>query len=211
VRGESKLGAPAKKLSMRKSQRKKLEAAMAAAEAAVAADTAADAAAAAASKGSDAALVKDQSDTKTNQQQQQQQQKEEAAQAPAAAAAAASGPTFLSLGLSPFYQMNNKPVPKWKTCTITHLLLLLCYEDGAGFYPFKTLAAAKAKYGAGLHNYKYEDPNVEYRNAFLCHRFKNPYVTCESLLLLLLLPVVVVVVAGRMYSSCRVEMLCLTL
>jgi hypothetical protein len=49
-------------------------------------------------------------------------------------------------------------------------------------------------------------------NAFLCHRFKNPYVTCESLLLLLLLPVVVVVVVlGRMYSSCRVEMLCLTL
>lgn len=148
VRAEAQLSAPAKKLSMRKSQRKKLEAAAAAA--AAGADGAADATPASAAD---------------------QQQQEEAAAAPA-------GPKFLSLGLSPFYQMNNS---LFKHCKMTHLLLLLCYEDGAGFYPFKTLAAAKAKYGAGLHNFKYEDPNVEYRNAFLCHNRKGLNASCELL------------------------------
>lgn len=150
VRSEAQLSAPKKNTSMRKSQRKKLEAAAAAA-----------AAAAGGSTTSDTAPILDQQ------------------QSQLLAPAAAAGPKFLSLGLSPFYQMNNKPTKEWKSCPITYLLLLLCYEDGAGFYPFKTLAAAKAKYGAGLHSYKYEDPNVEYRNAFLCHRYKNPYTTCE--------------------------------
>jgi hypothetical protein len=160
VRSEAQLAAPAKKLSMRKSQRKKLEAAAAAA-AAAADSTPADL---------DVAPVKDQLPKKQQQQEPQEQP-----------TAAAAGPKFLSLGMSPFYQMNNKPVPGWKTCTVTHLLLLLSYEDGAGFYPFKTLAAAKAKYGAGLRDGKYEDPNVEYQNCFLCHRYKNPYTVCKSL------------------------------
>jgi hypothetical protein len=30
--------------------------------------------------------------------------------------------------------MNNKPRPGWKSCTITHLLLLLSYHDGEAFY-----------------------------------------------------------------------------
>lgn len=63
------------------------------------------------------------------------------------------------------------------------------------FYPFKPLAAAKARYGAGLHNFKYEDPNVQYCNAFLCHRYKNPYTTCEY-------PV------PLMLSECLVDALC---
>lgn len=162
VRSEAQLAAPAKKLSMRKSQRKKLEAAAAAA-AAAADSTPADLG---------VAPVKDQLPKKKKQQQQEPQEQP---------TAAAAGPKFLSLGMSPFYQMNNKPVPGWKTCTVTHLLLLLSYEDGAEFYPFKTLAAAKAKYGAGMRDGKYEDPNVEYQNCFLCHRYKNPYTVCKSL------------------------------
>jgi len=152
VRGEAQLAAPAKKLSMRKSQRKKLEAAAAAAAAANR-----DPAAAAASRTPDAISVS------TADQQSPTQ-------------GSSSGPKFLSLGLSPFYQMNNS---HFKHCQVTHLLLLLCYTDGAGFYPFKTLAAAKAKYGAGLHNFKYEDPSVEYRNAFLCHNRKGLNAACE--------------------------------
>lgn len=138
ARAEMQLSAPEKKVSMRKSRRKKLEAAGAGATA-----TAAEPAAI------------------------QQQQR------------CSTGPTFVSLGMSPFYQMNNNPRPGWKWCKMTYYLLLLSYEDGAEFYPFKTLAAAKAKYGAGLHNYKYDDPNVEWRNCFLCHNRKGIHSSCE--------------------------------
>jgi len=87
--------------------------------------------------------------------------------AAAGSAAAPSGPKFLSLGLSPFYQMDNSGV---NYCQTTDKLLKMCFEKGEGFYPWRTLAAAKAKYGAGLHDGKYEDAAVEYRQAYLCHR-----------------------------------------
>lgn len=112
VRAEAQLSAPKKQLSMRRSQRKKLEAAAAAALAPAGDATAAD-----------TAPQLDQAKPKNHKQQQQQREQ---------SAAAVAGPNFLSLGLSPFYQMNNKPVKGWKSCYLTHLLLLLSYEDGAG-------------------------------------------------------------------------------
>lgn len=98
----------------------------------------------------------------------QSDQKASTSAGPAAAgsAVAAPGPKFLSLGLSPFYQMDNSG---FNFCKTTDKLLKMCYEKGEGFYPCKTLAAAKAKYGAGLHDGKYEDAAVEYRQAYLCH------------------------------------------
>jgi len=73
---------------------------------------------------------------------------------------------FVSLGLSPFHQLkdgemnHSKSVAKW---------LNRAFEHGNPFYPYKTIAASKAKYGAGLHDGVYKDSNVTYRNTYLCH------------------------------------------
>eukprot|EP00775_Hariotina_reticulata_P001702 gene1702-2047_t len=47
------------------------------------------------------------------------------------------------------------------------------FKTGAAFYPFKTLASAKAKYGGGLVNGVYEDKAVTYRPVYLAHSHKN--------------------------------------
>lgn len=60
--------------------------------------------------------------------------------------------------------------------------------------PFRTLAAAKAKYGAGLHNGKYEDPAVEYIQAYVCHR--RGKAARESLRVVVVLPGVRVCTSG---------------
>jgi hypothetical protein len=73
---------------------------------------------------------------------------------------------FVSLGLSPFHQLkdgemkHSKSVAKW---------LNRAFEHGNPFYPFKTIAASKAKYGAGLHDGVYKDTTVTYRTTYLCH------------------------------------------
>lgn len=148
ARAEASLAAPARKLSIRRSQRKKQAAAAAAAAAAGSNSTTSTTTAA---------------DTTTKDQ----------CQAPTAAAGvgsaqvAAPRPQFLSLGLSPFFQMDSSG---FRSCPTTHKALQRAFDQGEGFYPFKTLAAAKAKYGAGLHDGKYEDTAVEYRHTYLCHR-----------------------------------------
>jgi hypothetical protein len=56
---------------------------------------------------------------------------------------------FVSLGLSPLYQMNDDTF----TCSNrVRLLFEFSFEQGGGYYPFQPLAAAKAKYGEGLHD-----------------------------------------------------------
>jgi hypothetical protein len=87
--------------------------------------------------------------------------------APPAAAAAAARPLFLSLGLSPFCQMDNTG---FRFSPAVHKGFARFYEHGEGFYPFKSLAAAKAKYGAGLHDGRFEDPAVQYIQAYFCQR-----------------------------------------
>lgn len=154
---------------MRRSQRKKLEAAAAAA-AATTASTAA---------GTDSRSSTGGRDTATTDQR-AAASAAAAVTAPGSQAFAAAGaeparPQFLSLGLSPFYQMDSS---SFRSCPATHKALERTFEQGEGFYPFKTLAAAKAKYGAGLHNGKYEDAAVEYRQAYLCHR--RGKAACES-------------------------------
>lgn len=47
------------------------------------------------------------------------------------------------------------------------------FQQGSGYYPFDTLAAAKAKYGAGLHDGVYDDPNVTYKQVYLAHRCRH--------------------------------------
>jgi hypothetical protein len=56
---------------------------------------------------------------------------------------------FISLGLSPLYQMNDDT---FKCSNRVRLLFEFSYKQGSGYYPFQPLAAAKAKYGAGLHD-----------------------------------------------------------
>ena len=73
---------------------------------------------------------------------------------------------FVSLGLSPFHQLkdgemkHSKSLARW---------LNRAFEHGTPFYSFKTMAASKAKYGAGLHDGVYKDSSVTYRNTYLCH------------------------------------------
>lgn len=74
---------------------------------------------------------------------------------------------FLSLGMSPFWQMDNSG---FNSCDLTHKAFEGIFKHGEAFYPFKSLAAAKAKYGAGLHNSRAEDPGVIYSQAYFCHR-----------------------------------------
>lgn len=137
VRTEVQLAAPAKKLSVKRSQRKK-QAAAANAAADADADTGAGTA------------------------------RDQGAATPAAAAASADArPLFLSLGLSPFCQMDNS---RFNFDPAVQKGFEKLFELGDAFYPFKALAAAKAKYGAGLHNSKFEDPAVQYNQAYFCHR-----------------------------------------
>jgi hypothetical protein len=56
------------------------------------------------------------------------------------------------------------------------------YEHGEGFYPFKSLAAAKAKYGAGLHDGRFEDPAVQYIQAYFCQRRGKAACECAYVL-----------------------------
>jgi hypothetical protein len=77
---------------------------------------------------------------------------------PAAAAAAgtanssssssSTGVRFLSLGLSPLHQMDDS---RFQHSSKVRSLFEASFKHGAAYYPFQPLAAAKAKYGAGLH------------------------------------------------------------
>jgi hypothetical protein len=58
----------------------------------------------------------------------------------------------------------------FNSCDLTHKAFEGIFKHGEAFYPFKSLAAAKAKYGAGLHNSRAEDPGVIYSQAYFCHR-----------------------------------------
>jgi hypothetical protein len=58
------------------------------------------------------------------------------------------------------------------TLLLLLILLLLLLQ------PFKSLAAAKAKYGAGLHNGQYEDPNVKYVATYMAHN-RRGVAACE--------------------------------
>ncbi|WIA39196.1 hypothetical protein OEZ86_005321 [Tetradesmus obliquus] len=138
VREEGRLAAPAKKLSVKKSLLKK-------------------------------------------QQQQQQQQVPDTAAAGAAeqggkatnsssttttTSSSSSGIRFISLGLSPLYQMDDDTF----TCSNRiRLLFEFSFKQGSGYYPFAPLAAAKAKYGAGLHDGRYSDPAATYQQVYLAH------------------------------------------
>jgi hypothetical protein len=86
------------------------------------------------------------------QQQQQQQASDNATSASSPAKPSSSSSScvrFISLGLSPLYQMNDDTF----TCSNRiRLVFELSFKQGSGYYPFQPLAAAKAKYGAGLHD-----------------------------------------------------------
>jgi hypothetical protein len=60
-----------------------------------------------------------------------------------------SGVRFLSLGLSPLHQMDDS---RFQHSSKVRSLFEASFKHGAAYYPFQPLAAAKAKYGAGLHN-----------------------------------------------------------
>jgi hypothetical protein len=88
-------------------------------------------------------------------QQQQQQASGNATSAsppakPSSSSSSSSGGVrFISLGLSPLYQMNDDTF----TCSNRiRLVFEFSFKQGSGYYPFQPLAAAKAKYGAGLHD-----------------------------------------------------------
>ena len=178
LRTEAALSAPTKKLSEKKSQKKKkaekaaaLAAAAAAAESGEGNTTAATpppAAAAAASalgaaKGPGHCFEDPLPDVtgagKDQKQKQQQEKQEDVKQTPA-------GVRFVSLGLSPFHQLKDGEMKHSKAFA---RLLNITYERGNTFYPYKAIALSKAKYGAGLHDGIYEDPNVTYRMTYLCH------------------------------------------
>lgn len=59
----------------------------------------------------------------------------------------------------------------FNSCDLTTKAFESIFKHGEAFYPFKSLAAAKAKYGAGVHNSsRAEDPGVQYSQAYFCHR-----------------------------------------
>lgn len=124
LRSEAKLSEPPKRLSVKKSQRKKQQKQQvdAAADTSPVSDTLP--AAPAAAVGSD--LI--------------------------SSGGSSTGLRFLSLGLSPFHQRDDSEFKHSKTIAFC---LWFMYKHGTGFYPFKSLAAAKAKYGAGLHEGRY--------------------------------------------------------
>jgi hypothetical protein len=186
LRTEAALSAPTKKLSEKKSQKKKkAEKAAAAAAAALAASTAAPgtgaavampepatAASAEMEKGTGAcceAPLLDQMQKQKKQQQvgqKQQQNNQQVEEQGPQEMQQPAGVRFVSLGLSPFNQLKDGEMKHSKAVA---RLLTITFERGNTFYPFKTIAASKAKYGAGLHDGVYEDPNVNYRMTYFCH------------------------------------------
>lgn len=141
IRAEAQLAAPAKKISVKRSLLRKQAAAAAAA---AGSDTAAGATA-----------------------DQRPDAYPGAAASTGSGPAAAARPRFLSLGLSPFSQMDNSG---FNSCDLTTKAFEGIFKHGDAFYPFKSLAAAKAKYGAGVRSGRAEDPGVQYSQAYFCHR-----------------------------------------
>ncbi|WIA18896.1 hypothetical protein OEZ85_003568 [Tetradesmus obliquus] len=90
--------------------------------------------------------------------------------APTAASSSSSsssgGVRFLSLGLSPLHQMDDS---RFEHSSKIRNIFEAAFERGAAFYPFESLAAAKAKYGAGLHDGRFEDPAVTYQQFYMAH------------------------------------------
>jgi len=72
----------------------------------------------------------------------------------------------LSLGLSPLYQMDDS---SFKHCPTVRKWLDFAWQHSYGMYPFQSLAAAKAKYGGGLHGGCYEDRAVVYQQRYMAH------------------------------------------
>ncbi|KAF6256766.1 hypothetical protein COO60DRAFT_1702160 [Scenedesmus sp. NREL 46B-D3] len=77
-----------------------------------------------------------------------------------------SGARFLSLGLSPLHQMDDS---RFQHSSRVRSVFEASFKHGAAYYPFQPLAAAKAKYGAGLHDGRFEDPSVTYQQTYLAH------------------------------------------
>jgi hypothetical protein len=128
VRQESQLAAPQKKQSMRRSLRRKLEQQAAAAAAAAAASSTAEQPA---SKDPFASAAADPNAPNSS------------------SSSSCGGVRFLSLGLSPLHQLDDT---RFKHSSKVRSLFEASFKHGAAFYPFQPLAAAKAKYGAGLHD-----------------------------------------------------------
>jgi hypothetical protein len=156
---------PVKRQSIRRSLRCRLEMAAAAA-AADTADTAASTAdtskAPTLSEGGTASLALDTSGP------------------PDAAVVTAGGncPRFLSLGLSPFFHMDDSAFKHGSKVSCT---LRFAFNHAGAFYPFQALAAAKAKYGGGSPRAgRYMDSAVTYEQVgVMCHS-KPIYQCCTT-------------------------------
>ncbi|WIA39195.1 hypothetical protein OEZ86_005320 [Tetradesmus obliquus] len=91
---------------------------------------------------------------------------EPAAPTAPSSSSSSSGVRFLSLGLSPLHQMDDS---RFEHSSKIRSIFEAAFERGAAFYPFESLAAAKAKYGAGLHDGRFEDPSVTYQQTYMAH------------------------------------------
>jgi hypothetical protein len=72
---------------------------------------------------------------------------------------------MVSLGLSPLHALkddlhHSSRFKDW---------LEWGFEHGEPFYPYKSLAASKAKYGGGMADGQYKDPTVQYNQTYWCH------------------------------------------
>lgn len=77
---------------------------------------------------------------------------------------------FVSLGLSPFHHMDDDTFKQDRTVRVW---MQHAYEHGSCFYPFKSVALSKAKYGAGLDNGVYRDPNVTWQPVYLAQNLPS--------------------------------------
>lgn len=83
----------------------------------------------------------------------------------------AEGVEVLSLGLSPFFEVEDSSYRH--SFFMKHVFRFL-YERGGGIYPFKGLSFFKSRYAGGVRDGLYRDENVIKRKIYFAHRSRLP-------------------------------------
>ncbi len=83
----------------------------------------------------------------------------------------AEGVEVLSLGLSPFFEVEDS---SYRHSFFMKQVFRFLYECGGGIYSFKGLSFFKSRYAGGISNGFYRDENVVKRKIYFAHRSRLP-------------------------------------
>ncbi len=83
----------------------------------------------------------------------------------------AEGVEVLSLGLSPFFEIEDS---SYRHSVFMKQVFRFLYERGGGIFPFKGLSFFKSRYAGGIRDGLYRDANVVKRKIYFAHRSRLP-------------------------------------